>query len=282
MDRIPNDKIFIDGLSVFGRHGVLDEENRLGQMFRISAELWLDLSGAAASDDLEKTVDYSKCCRMIKEICENNTYKLIETLAEKIAERILCEEPLVCAVKIRVDKPSAPIGLPLESVGAEIFRKRERAYIALGSNMGDKRAYIEAAVKKIDADRKCRVKRVSELITTAPVSDVPQDDYLNGCIEIETLYTPNELLDMLNAVEKEAGRVRDVHWGPRTLDLDIILYGDVIMQTERLTIPHALMHKRGFVLVPLCEIAPFAMHPGFGKTAVQLLDELKRSGEDVI
>ena len=268
------DKIFIERLQVFGRHGVLSEENTLGQMFFITAELGIDLMAAGKSDDLDKTVNYAQCCAVIKDICENNTYKLIETLAEKTAERLLCEFPLIYSVRLRVDKPSAPIGLPLDSVGVEIYRCRHTAYIALGSNMGDKRGYLENAVKWMDKDEKCRVLRVSPFIVTEPVGGVEQDDFLNGCLCLETLYTPDELLDMLNALEQRAERVRAVHWGPRTLDLDIIFYDDAVIQTERLTVPHALMHTRGFVLEPLAEIAPYAVHPVFGKTVRELLDML--------
>ncbi|MBQ9518826.1 MAG: 2-amino-4-hydroxy-6-hydroxymethyldihydropteridine diphosphokinase [Firmicutes bacterium] len=269
------DKIFIDKLQVFGRHGVMSEENALGQMFYISAELSLHLKAAGLSDSLENTVNYSDCCHLIKDICENNTFKLIETLAERTAYALLKHSPLIKAVKIRIDKPSAPIGLPLESVGVIMERQRETAYIALGSNMGDKRAFLENAVKAIAGDENCRVCHVSDFIVTAPVSDIPQDDFLNGCMSVETLYSPEELLDRLNAIEKAADRVRTVKWGPRTLDLDIIFYGDRIIQTDRLTVPHPLAHKRTFVLEPLDQIAPFAVHPVLGKTVAALLDELK-------
>ncbi|MBR6400802.1 MAG: 2-amino-4-hydroxy-6-hydroxymethyldihydropteridine diphosphokinase [Firmicutes bacterium] len=268
------DKIFIDKLQVFGRHGVMSEENTLGQMFYISAELSLSLRGAGCTDELEKTVDYGECCHLIKSICENNTYKLIETLAENIAAALLKISPLVTAVRLRVDKPSAPIGLPLAGVGVEIERKWNTAYIALGSNMGDREKYLTDAVKAVDSDENCRVTRVSPFIETKPVSDVPQDDYLNGCMAVQTLYSPQELLDMLNAAEAAADRKRTVKWGPRTLDLDIIFYGDEIIQTKSLTVPHPLMHTRAFVLEPLNAIAPYMRHPVFGLTVGEMLKQL--------
>ena len=268
------DKIFIDKLQVFGRHGVMSEENALGQMFYISAKLNLSLRRAGLTDALENTVNYSECCHIIKDICQNNTFKLIETLAEKIADALLKHSALIKSVYIRIDKPAAPIGLPLESVGTEIERGWNTAYIALGSNMGNKQKYIDTAVNTVANDENCRVCRVSDLIVTAPVSDIPQDDYLNGCMEIETLYSPAELLDFLNAAEKAADRVRKEKWGPRTLDLDIIFYNDDVIQTERLTVPHPLMHTRTFVLEPLEQIAPFKKHPVFGKTVTELLNGL--------
>ncbi len=276
------DRIFIDRLQVFGRHGVLKEENTLGQMFFISAEIFAELRTAGKNDDISQTVDYGHCCNIIKDICEKKTYKLIETLAENIAEALLKYSDMINSVKIRVDKPSAPIGLPLESVGIEIERRRHTAYIALGSNMGDKNAYIRRATELVDGDDMCRVTRVSGLINTRPVSDIPQDDFLNGCMEIKTLYSPEELLARLNEIEKELGRTRDVHWGPRTVDMDIIFYDDMIIQTEKLTVPHILMHERAFVLEPLCEIAPYKIHPVFGKTVIGLLSELKGENKNGI
>ena len=104
-----------------------------------------------------------------------------------------------------------------------------------------------------------------------------QPDFLNGCLRMKTLYYPKELLRELNQIEKEAGRERIIHWGPRTLDLDIIFYDDLISQEDDLCIPHVEMHKRSFVLEPLEEIAPYKRHPGNGKTVRQMLEELTDS-----
>ena len=104
-----------------------------------------------------------------------------------------------------------------------------------------------------------------------------QPDFLNGCLRMKTLYYPKELLRELNRIEKEAGRERIIHWGPRTLDLDIIFYDDLISQEDDLCIPHVEMHKRSFVLEPLEEIAPYKRPPGNGKTVRQMLEELTDS-----
>ena len=141
--------------------------------------------------------------------------------------------------------------------------------------MGDREKYIRDAVKMLDSIRGCTVKRVSDLIETPPYGVTDQDDFLNGCLELETLLTPRELLGELNRIEAEAGRERIVHWGPRTLDLDIIFYDDITIQEKDLCIPHVEMHKRKFVLEPLSQIAPYKRHPVYGKTVTEMLKELE-------
>ena len=119
------------------------------------------------------------------------------------------------------------------------------------------------------------VKQTSTLITTAPYVGVEQDEFLNGVCQIETLYTPEELLDFLHLLEQAAHRERKVHWGPRTLDLDILLYDNLVMYTHELAIPHIDMQHRDFVLAPMAEIAPYVEHPVLHKSMLQLWKELE-------
>ena len=275
------DKIIIENLTVFANHGVMEEERSLGQKFVVSAIIEVDLHKAGVSDDLKDTLNYSQICHKITEYSAKNPCRLIETAAEKLAKLILTEYPSVRAVNITIRKPWAPIGLPLDSAGVSIERKRHTAYVALGSNMGDKQKFLDDAVKKIDEDKSCRVEKVSDFIVTKPVGGVAQDDFLNGCIKINTLYTPHELLEKLHEIENEAGRKREIHWGPRTLDLDIILYDDIIVDTDDLKIPHIETDKRRFVLEPLSQIAPYSINPITGMSAVKMLESLKKKQQTV-
>lgn len=149
------------------------------------------------------------------------------------------------------------------------------ACIALGSNMGDKKAFLDAAVDAIRSDSHFREVIVSSYIETAPYGGVEQDDFLNAALICQTSFSPHALLDFLHAVENASGRVRTIRWGPRTLDLDILLYGDTVLQDPDLIIPHVEMHKRDFVLRPLVEIAPDAVHPVLKKTVRELFCQLK-------
>lgn len=269
------DKIKIENLIVFANHGVFPEETRLGQKFLVSATLYTSIRRAGLTDDLSESIHYGTVSQQITEFLQKNTFKLLEAALEALAEELLVTIPHLEAVTLELKKPWAPVGLPLDTVSVEITRGYHTAYIALGSNMGDKKVYLDEAVTALKETRGCQVMKVSEYIETKPYGGVEQDDFLNGVLELRTLMLPFELLDKLHEIEQEAGRKRLVHWGPRTLDLDILLYDDEVIESQDLIIPHVEMHLRDFVLKPLAEIAPFQRHPVLNKTAVQLLKELE-------
>lgn len=274
------DKIKIENLEIFAKHGVFPEENILGQKFLVSAVLYTDTRHAGKTDDLTASIHYGEVSQFIDHYMKEHTYQLIERVAESLAEELLLNTPHLEKIQIEVKKPWAPVGLPLESVSVEIERQWHTAYIALGSNMGDEKQYLEEAVKALDEVRGCKVTKVSSFIITPPYGMTDQDDFLNGCLELRTLLTPEELLKKLHEIEQSAGRERIIHWGPRTLDLDIILYDDLIYTSETLNIPHIEMHKRDFVLRPLQEIAPQKRHPVTQKTITEMLDELAKDNKN--
>ena len=271
------DKIYIKDLEVFAKHGVFPEENVLGQKFVISAVLYTSTREAGKTDDLTKSIHYGEVSRFIHDFVEKNTWKLLETVAERLAWELLLQTQGLEKVCLEIKKPWAPVGLPLKTVSVEIERGWHTAYIALGSNLGDKEANLRLGVEGLRATRGCRVLDVSDFLVTEPYGGVEQDDFLNGAMKIRTLLTPHELLERLHELEREAKRERIVRWGPRTLDLDILLYDDLILDEEELHIPHLEMHKRDFVLKPLCQIAPYVRHPVYNRTAEELLAASKLS-----
>lgn len=273
------DQIIVEELQVYAYHGVYQQEKEEGQNFYVSVILDTDTRAAGLSDDLELSTNYGEVCRFLYTFLREHTYSLIETAAERCAEALLLTFPRVKQVTLELKKPEAPIRIPFGSVSVKIVRGWRRAYLACGSNMGDRKAHLDAAVQALREDQKCRVLRVSDWMETTPYGTVAQDDFLNGALSIETLYTPEELLEVVQEIERREKRERKEHWGPRTLDLDILLYEGRVLDTERLTVPHRDMQNRDFVLKPLAQIAPYERHPVLGKAVVELLEEVETGGE---
>lgn len=268
------DQIKIENLEVYAYHGVFPEEKEKGQRFYLNATLDTDLRKAGKTDDLAASTHYGEVALLLHKKMTEKSYDLIERAAEVCAEAVLLQFPLVRSITLELRKPEAPIQLPFESVSVVIRRGWKKAYVALGSNMGDSKAHLDGAVDALKADEKVRVLKVADYIVTKPYGGVEQDDFVNSAMAIETLYSPEELLDRLHEIEVDHARERIIHWGPRTLDLDILLYEDVVMDTPDLIIPHKDMHNREFVLKPMAEIAPYERHPLLGLTIEQLLKQL--------
>ena len=268
------DKICIRGLRIFAHHGVYEEETRLGQTFVVNATLYTSTKKGGLQDCLEETISYADVCQFITDYLQQNTWTLLEAAVEHTCRALLLHYPLLHKVEFELEKPSAPIPLPFDSVSVCITRSWHRAFVAMGSNIGDKQGYLDGAVQALKEHPCIRVKQISTYYVTEPYGDVVQDDFLNAAIELETLYTPNELLDVLHDIEKAAKRERLVHWGPRTLDLDILLYDEFVQDDPVLTIPHPDMQNRDFVLKPMAEISPHLVHPVLRKSMQTLLKEL--------
>lgn len=268
------DEIQIRDLEVFANHGVFPEETRLGQKFLLSLTMYADTRKAGTGDCLEDSIDYGAVSHFMTDYMKQHTWKLIEAAAEHLAEELLLRYPLLKGVTLELKKPWAPVGLPLDTVAVKITRFWHRAYLGLGSNLGDKETYLNQAVEALDETRGCQVEKVSSYLVTEPYGGVDQDDFLNACLCLKTYLSPEELLKRLHEIEQDAHRERIIRWGPRTLDLDILLYDDLILETEDLILPHMDMENREFVLKPLCEIAPNLRHPILHKTMRQLADQL--------
>ncbi|HET6489370.1 MAG TPA: 2-amino-4-hydroxy-6-hydroxymethyldihydropteridine diphosphokinase [Syntrophales bacterium] len=151
------------------------------------------------------------------------------------------------------------------------------SYLGIGSNLGDPIENCRTALREIASLKSTQVLRRSSLYRTEPVGDKRQDWFVNGVLEVRTAFTAPHLLKALQWVEQTLGRVRTEKWGPRTIDIDILLYGQEIIETGDLVIPHPEMHKRRFVLVPINEIAPYVIHPRYGVSMKGLLDRLEDS-----
>jgi dihydroneopterin aldolase/2-amino-4-hydroxy-6-hydroxymethyldihydropteridine diphosphokinase len=272
------DEIRIENLECFAYHGVNPEENEQGQLFYINAVLYTEIRKAAANDDLALTTNYSKVAKFINEAMTKETFKLIEAAAEKIARDILLEFTLVKRLDLEIRKPNAPLNLNFTSISVKITRGWQRVYIATGSNLGDSEQLIYTAIEQIKQHKQIRDVRASKLISSIPYGVTGQPDFLNGALTFQTLLTPYELLEYLQGLEKAAGREQDnkksIRWAARTLDLDILLYEDTLIDEADLVIPHPDLHNRDFVLIPLISLNRHLKHPVLNCGMKQLLDNL--------
>ena len=235
----------------------------------------VDTRAAGKTDELELSVSYGDICRCVKKEMTKQNDKLLERVAERLAECILLQFPLIKEVEIEVKKPWAPVLMHVDYTSVKIKRSWHKVYIGVGSNLGEREEYMKLAKEKVSALPDTKNFKSASIIETEPYGYTEQGKFLNTVYSIETLDTPVEFLDKLHQIENEAERKREIHWGPRTLDLDILMYDDLVMNERRLTIPHKEMHKRLFVLEPLEEIAPYLMHPLLGQTITQLKEKIK-------
>ena len=156
------------------------------------------------------------------------------------------------------------------------------AYVGIGSNLGDRKGYCMAALERMAEIPGCKVLGHSDWYLTEPVGVEGQDWYVNGAASLSARIPAEDLLAHLLAIEKHLGRVRAERWGPRTIDLDLLLFGEEIINSSNLKVPHPLMHLRRFVLVPMAQLAPHAIHPVLGLTIEALLEQSPGSSQDVI
>lgn len=265
------DRIELRGLTVRGNHGVFDFEKREGQDFVIDVILHTFVAAAAASDDIEDTIHYGELAEDVAHIVEDNTFDLIETLAARIAEHCLS---LAEHVEVVVHKPSAPIQRSFNDVSVSVVRSRAEndgtggtddtepaeteAYLNLGANLGDAADTLSQAVEALDRHPRITVMKQSSRYRTAPWGGIEQNDFLNLGLIVSTSLPAQELLAVAQGIEVACGRTRELRWGPRTLDIDLIRFGtedeELVLDTPFLTLPHPRAHERAFVLAPWAEL----------------------------
>lgn len=255
------DQIEISAIRTVAIVGALPHEREIPQPLQIDLTLDVDLGDAGQSDDLDDTVHYGWVADQVVAVVSESKDVLLERLAARVADEVLTFDR-VEAVTVTLTKLRPPIAVDAASTAVRISRTRStaavarqsshRVFIALGSNLGDRRAFLRMGVAGLD-----RVVAVSQVYETDPVGG-PDDQgaYLNMVVEIETPLDPFALLRRCQRIEGEAMRQRVVHWGPRTLDVDIIMYDDATIETADLVVPHPHFAERRFVLTPLAEIAP--------------------------
>lgn len=260
------DRIRLQGVRAHGFHGVFEHEKRNGQDFVVDVDLVATLAPAAATDDLTQTVHYGEVAAQIVARIEGEPFDLIEALAGRIAAEILTAHRLVDEVTVTVHKPQAPVGVDFADVAVEITRRRDSVpvVVALGANMGDAAATLDSALVTLAESGAVTDLRVSASFVTEPVGGPDQPAYVNRVVTARSRWSAPRLLAALHAIEADHGRERTVRWGPRTLDLDLIQWGEpgtpTMWHSDRddLGLPHPRARERAFVLVPWLDVDPHA------------------------
>ncbi|MDE5765964.1 MAG: 2-amino-4-hydroxy-6-hydroxymethyldihydropteridine diphosphokinase [Clostridia bacterium] len=257
--------IDIKGLKVTACHGVLPQEKTNPQPFVFDISIDCDTSSAAKSDNVCDTVNYAEVCELITHFCKQNTFNLIERLAYGAAFTVVEKYAKITAAEVTVHKPQAPVGLPFSDICVSARVERNKAVLSLGSSEGDKKATLDGAIKELSALNGVKVLKVSDYIQTEPYGGAAQNQFLNCAVLTECLISPRELLNGIHKIEAKFGRKREVRWGDRTLDIDIIFFGNKVVREEGLSIPHPDYQNRDFVLTPLKKIASGFVCPVTGK-----------------
>jgi len=266
------DRIEITGLRVMTLVGVLAHERESAQPLEFDIFLEGDLRDAGSSDDLVDTAHYGMVAEQAAAIARESKDELLERLIHRIAENALTFDR-VEAVEVVVRKLRPPIPEDIQHTAVRIRRTRadleipprtsHRAIVALGSNLGDRVGFLKLAVEELGAS----LISQSQVFETAPVGGPDnQGAYLNMVVAVETSLDPFAMLRRCQRIESLALRQRIVHWGPRTLDVDLLFFDDIQIASPELTIPHPRYGERRFVLTPLSEIVPEFCPAGWNET----------------
>lgn len=263
------DRIYVNGLRLEALIGVLPEERESTQPVQVDLEIEADLSTAGQTDDLGDTANYGAIADAVAALVRASSDVLLERLATRIAACALAFGQ-VSAVRVTLTKLKPPIDEDIDSTAVSIRRTRvdfavpspHRAIVALGSNLGDRAVHL-----RFGLDQLANIVAQSQVFETDPVGGPDgQGAYLNMVAVVETDLDPHAFLRRLHAIESAAGRVRTEHWGPRTLDLDLLFYDEVQIAGGDLVVPHPRITERRFVLEPLSEVAPDKCPRGWRNT----------------
>ena len=251
------DRIELQSWRVMTVIGACDFEQVAPQPIEVDATLHVDLDEAGETDDLTATVDYGAVLDSFAKVT-GEAHVLLERLAHRLCE-VALSFPQVHEVELAVKKLRPPVPHDVAHTAVRLHRRRmvsntagtHEAILALGSNLGDREAFLRLAVQELAPVRQ------SQVWETDPVGGPErQGPYLNMVVAVQTDLDPFALLRRGQRIERLAGRVREVRWGPRTLDVDILFYDDVVLTSDVLTVPHPRVGERRFVLAPLAEVAP--------------------------
>jgi len=249
-------EINITGIKVSACHGVLESEKLSPQPFIFDVGISCDISAAALSDRVEDTVNYASVASLVSDYCKNNSFNLIERLSYGAARLIAERFKIAKRVQVTVHKPHAPIPVPFADVSVTASVERVNAILSLGSSCGDREQILNGAIQRLKDTDGLEVQKVSSFIHTPPYGGVAKNEFVNCALSADCLLSPHRLLEELHKIEGEFGRTREKRWEDRTLDIDIVFFGNKVICEDGLCIPHPDYFNRPFMTDPIKEISP--------------------------
>ncbi|MDO5734007.1 MAG: 2-amino-4-hydroxy-6-hydroxymethyldihydropteridine diphosphokinase [Eubacteriales bacterium] len=250
-----SDRIEMRGLKFFSHIGYFDFEQENGQNFLIDLSYEIGQPPATLNDCLEDSVSYADVYTFIAEFMAKARHRLIEYAASELISELFQAFPAIQAIELSLAKPEAPIKGEFEAMAFTLYRRRwTEIAIGLGGNLGPVRENLGLAVQQLYQDPLFRKQRVSSIYRSKAWGVRDQADFLNAVLLAETKLSPWALLDYLKSIEKELGRQKSRRWGERAIDLDVLSYGELRLESPKLSIPHLSMEQRPFVLLPLAEV----------------------------
>lgn len=266
-------QIQITNMRFYTHNGVFAEEKTLGQQISVDVAVDYDIEHQVKDDDLTTTISYADVYDIIRDYVTQHDFNLMESVANGALTALLTAFPMAEKFDSQLKNIRFQLRVSLMILSSLWRAAMPKVYLSIGTNLGDRHANLQTAVDKLT--ELYPVLGVSKIYETQPVGEVVQDDFYNIALALDVPESlkPEALLTQTQQIEKEMKRVKTIHWGPRTIDLDILLFGELRMVSEQLTIPHAEMANRRFVLQPLLEVAERISDVTVVKQTQALLDK---------
>ncbi len=270
-------EIKIDKIKFKANHGVFEFEKENGQYFYLSINIKTNFEETLFDDNLNNTIHYGYISEDAIKFLQENTFDLIETAIYRLSDFLFSKYNKIDELELEIFKPNAPVELDFKNISVKIKHKKTKVYISLGSSIGDLNKYFDDAIKMLKKTRGIYCLKESQRYSSLPLGGVAKEEFLNSVVEIETILTPAKLLKILNNIENKLDRKREIKWDDRTIDLDILFYGNQIISKENLIIPHPEIENRDFVLKPLLDLNKNLRNPINNKRILDIYNELENS-----
>ncbi len=267
-------KIEVKKIKFKANHGVFDFEKENGQYFYLDINIKTNFEETLFDDNLNNTIHYGHISEDAILFLQKNTFDLIETAIYRLTDFLFNKYKKIEELELQIYKPQAPVELDFENISVKLKKKRNVVYIALGSSLGDSNEYFDKAIDMLIKTEGIYNIRESKRYKSLPLGDTAKEEFLNSVVEVQTILSPLKLLNIINNIENKLDRTREIKWGDRTIDLDILFYNNELICKDNLIIPHPEIKNRDFVLKPMIDLNKNFISPMDNKRVIELYEDL--------